>query len=292
MDVTQTNLVEIITQTINTLFQNLFSSIDNNVYSILDDIAFIGPNFLKDSFLENLLGTSSSTGILLISNSLLIGFLLFYCIQLFFCSYTFTPIQKPYQFLCRILLVAIFLNSSFFVCEQTIQINFLLSSSIRNIGEILFQKNICFSELITHLNSIITINDSSLNLFSMDGIIKSIASIGLFNLVFVYSLRYIMIKVFILICPFAILCLTLHSTQWIFKTWLRCFFSLLILQIFISIILLIIFSLDFHSNLFSKLMYIGSIYALIKANSYIRELFGGISTDITSNIGINQKIIK
>ena len=31
-------------------------------------------------------------------------------------------------------------------------------------------------------------------------------------------------------------------------------------------------------------MYIGGIYSLSKANSYMRELIGGISTDISSNL--------
>ena len=35
------NITQIIIETINTILQNLFSSIDNNLYEILDDIIFI-----------------------------------------------------------------------------------------------------------------------------------------------------------------------------------------------------------------------------------------------------------
>ena len=37
------NITQIIIETINTILQNLFSSIDNNLYEILDDIIFINP---------------------------------------------------------------------------------------------------------------------------------------------------------------------------------------------------------------------------------------------------------
>ena len=46
------NITQIIIETINTILQNLFSSIDNNLYEILDDIIFINPDIISDSFFE------------------------------------------------------------------------------------------------------------------------------------------------------------------------------------------------------------------------------------------------
>ena len=55
----------------------------------------------------------------------------------------------------------------------------------------------------------------------------------------------------------------------------------------VSIILLIAFSINNKSgDIFSKLIYIGSMYALIKANSFIKDFMGGLSTDIS--LGINN----
>ena len=93
-----------------------------------------------------------------------------------------------------------------------------------------------------------------------------------------------MIKVFILLSPFCILSLCQNSTSWIFKCWIKSFFSLLFVQILISIILLLTFSINIDSNdILNKLIYIGSIYALTKANNFVKELFGGISTNVSSN---------
>ena len=102
-----------------------------------------------------------------------------------------------------------------------------------------------------------------------------------------------MIKVFILISPFAFLTLTNHSTSWFFRSWIRNFIGLLLLQSLISFILLIIFSIDINNtDLFSKFMYIGGIYALTKANTYIREMIGGISTEITNSFSNIKSFIK
>ena len=72
------NITQTIIDTINTIFETLFASIDNNLYSVLDEITFINSDILNDSNFEKLFGTSTSNGILLIANSLLLGFLLYY----------------------------------------------------------------------------------------------------------------------------------------------------------------------------------------------------------------------
>ena len=47
----QSNITQTIIDTINSIFSNLFSSIDNNLYSILDKLLFINEDILKESFL-------------------------------------------------------------------------------------------------------------------------------------------------------------------------------------------------------------------------------------------------
>lgn len=285
MNASQINITEVIIRTINSLFENLFSSIDNNIYNILDDITFIDSNILKDNLFKNIFGNTAQNGILLIANSLIIGIILYYLFRLLYSYFLSIEIEKPTQFLFKLIIFIIVINCSFFICEQLITINSYISSSIREIGESLFKVNISFTELVKKLNSVINISNSNFNAFSLDGIIKSFISIELLNLVFVQSLRYILIKVFILISPFSILSLINHSTSWFFKTWAKSFFSLLIIQSFISLILLIIFSINSNtSNILTKLMYIGALFAISKSNSYIKELIGGVSTNINNNL--------
>lgn len=293
MNSSSVNITEIIANSINSLFSNLFSSIDNNVYLILDEITFINTDIFNDSFFTKIFGTNSYSGLLLICNSLLISFIIFYCIKLIYSHLTFTTVENPFQFLFKLLIFGILMNSSLFICEQIININSLISLAIREIGENIFNTNINFTEIIKKINTVIVIGNTDFNLFSMDGIIKSFLSFELINLLFTYSLRYILVKIFILISPFAFLSLISNTSNWFFKSWFRGFFALLIIQSFVSIILLIIFSINIGSNnTLLKLLYLSSLYALTKANVYIKELVGGISTTFSNSIITVKNLLK
>ncbi len=293
MQETQNSITQTILETINSLFSSLFSSIDNNIYSVLDDIVFIDEDILKDNFISSFFGTSATTGLILLANSLLIGFAIFYVVRYAYSHYTSSQTEQPFQFLFKLCVFAILANSSYFICEQILHINSLISLAIREVGENIFNCNISFSQLILRINNIVTVDSSSLNIFSLDGVLKSFVSINLLSLLFTYSLRYVVLKVFILITPFAILTLINSSTAWFFKSWFRTILSLLLLQSLVSLILLVIFSTNFSAtDIFSKVICIGSIFALNKANSYIRELIGGISTEVSNNISSLKYILK
>ena len=201
------NITQTIIDTINTIFETLFASIDNNLYSVLDEITFINSDILNDSNFEKLFGTSTSNGILLIANSLLLGFLLYYGFKYLMSHITYHKVDSPFSFVIKIVVFGICMNFSFFIVQMLLDLNSNISLAIRNLGENLFGKNICFSELINTINTKASIDTSSLNIFSIDGLIKSTLSISLLSLVFSYSLRYIMVKVFVLLAPFAFISL-------------------------------------------------------------------------------------
>ncbi len=280
-----TNITESIINTINFIFQKLFSSIDNNLYSVLDDVAFIDSSIIHYSNFDQLLGASTSQGILLISNSLLLGFILYYSFRYLMSHIIATKSEFPSSFIFKLILYGLLMNFSFFILEYVLDLFSYITLSITDLGHSLYNKDVSFSELISIINSDISISTSSLDIFSLDGIIRSMVSFSLLNLVFSYSVRYILVKVFILLAPFAILSLSIDSTSWFFKAWFKNFFSLLFIQILISLILLILFSMDYSSSdLFTKVLYIGGLYGLIKTNSIVRDFIGGISTDFSQNV--------
>ena len=279
------NITQTIIDTINTIFETLFASIDNNLYSVLDQITFISSDILNDKNFEKLFGTSTSNGILLIANSLLLGFILYYAFKYLMSHITYHRVDSPFSFIMKVVLFGICMNFSFFIIEMILDLNSYISLAIRELGKNLFDEEICFSELINTINTNIAVDANSLNIFSVDGLIKSTLSISLLSLVFSYSLRYIMVKVFVLLAPFAFISLSLEATSWFFKSWLKNLFSLLFIQIIVSLVLLILFSLDYSStNLFNKFVYIGGIYALIRANTFVRQFIGGVSTDISQSV--------
>lgn len=182
------------------------------------------------------------------------------------------------------------MNSSLWICSEIINIISLLTDAISDLSYSLFSEETTFSNFINTINQTIYSSNDGFSLLSFDGIIKSFISFGLINLVFTYSLRYIMVLVFVLISPFAFLSLITNSSEWFFKIWLKTFISLLLVQIFISLILLLAFSIPLEQNSnISKLLYIGIIYSLTKANSYMKELFGGISYTVNASLSAFSK---
>ena len=282
----QNNITQTIINTINYIFETLLSSIDNTLYSLLDSLTFINSDILNDKNFEAILGTSASNGIILIANSFLFGIILYFAIKYLLAHFTFSNVEKPHSFIIKLILCGLCMNFSYFILEQFINLIYLTSSSICELGGNLFNKTISFSELINILNQNVAIEGNSLNIFSLDGLIKGTLSISLLSLVFSYSFRYILVKIFILITPFAILSASLNNTSWFFKSWFKNLFSLLFIQILVALILVVLFSMDYSSsNLFVKIVYVGGIYALIKANSIVKDFIGGLSTTITQNVG-------
>lgn len=291
MIIIEVNIVSSLLDSINSIFSSLISSINSNIYTILDDLLFINTGIFDDSSLSNLLGSSPTTGIIYICNSLIYGFVLYYSLSLLLSHLTFVQVQRPSSFIFKILLCVIAINSCWIICYSAIFVNSCITSLIRNVGENLFNTEICFTTLIENLNSTLY-TETTFNLFTFDGLIRAFISIGFVNLAISYSLRYIMIRVFILICPFAILSLSIDKFSWLFKAWCKIFLSLLFLQILVAFILLITFSLQYDPNdIFSQLTYIGSIYALIKANSFLKEFMGGLTTDVNFGMTTIKNLI-
>ena len=281
-----TLLVDLIFNVLNSLFSNVFSSIDSSIYLLLDDITFINIDILENSFFQDFLKSSSKNSILFLANSLLLGILIYYGILFFFSHFTNTYVESPLQFIFKLIIVYILINFSYFICEKIIYVISTISSSIRELGEITFGKSICFSNLLSSLNNSMFLDNESatFEIFSFDSIIKAFSSFGFITLLFSYSLRYIYINILIIFSPFALLSLSLNSTSWIFKTWIKNFISLLLIQVFISIVLLLFFSyLSSDLGKLNQLLYIGLLYSLIQINSFVKELFGGISFNIPNN---------
>ena len=279
------NLVESIRQSLNELFSGLFSSIDNNIYSLLDSLTFVNSKITNEPAINKLLGNNITDGILLICNSLVLGFIIYYAANFLFSHLTYAKVQRPTQFIFKSIIFIALMNSSLWICTQIIDIVSIVTELIKNLGNSAFGYEISFSNLINYINSSVYLKDTGFSIFSFDGIIKSFTSFGLINLLFTYALRYIMLQVFILVSPFAFLCLINDSSAWFFNSWLRSFISMLLVQVLIAIILTLGFSLNLNSETnLSKLLLIGIIYALLKANSFMQEIIGGISTDVSAGI--------
>ena len=77
------------------MFYKIFSSIDNSIYSVLDDFTFIDSDILSDSYFIDIFGYSSKDGILLVANSLILGYLIYYAFKLLLSHLGITQAERP-----------------------------------------------------------------------------------------------------------------------------------------------------------------------------------------------------
>lgn len=263
------------------MLSNLLSSINSNIYSYLDNLVFIDSNITRS--LSYVLGTNFYSGINLICNSLIYGFLIYYSISYFLSYITFSKVESPLQFLFKLVLCALALNCSEFLCSGLISLCSNISQVILELGKDLFSVDISFSSLINNILPNEYFTGGSFSLFSFDGILNTFTTFGFLSLAISYAIRYILLKVLLLISPFSILSLASSKTQNFFKAWFKNLLALLFLQIFISMVLLVCFIINSNDilGLPSQIIHLGMIYTLFKANGFMRDLVGGFSTDVS-----------
>jgi len=281
--VQEVDITQAILETINSLCQSLIDSINNSIFSLIDDLIFIDKSIVKDNFIEKIFG--SSNGLLVLANSLVLAFILYYGIKRFTAYYTGTEQESIHKFIIKAIIVVTFMNFSLSICEYILDINYTLSDVICEIGKKNLGIEISFSALINNFSNL---SKSKFNIFSMDGLLTSTLSLSSFSLVIIFVIRNIIIKLLIYLSPFSFLCLLTKQTSGIFKGWLKSFISILFVQFIVALILLFPFSIikERGSDVLSELMIIGSISILLKSNQLVREFINGtgISTDFNSGI--------
>ena len=287
------NIGDVILETINNLCGSLFSSIDKNIMPELDRLLFLDTDIIKNTRLERIVGTNLNTGLLVLANSLLTAFVIYYAIRRFTAFYLGNEVESPYQFLVKTFIIAILVTASLALCSTTVSFTSEISDFICELGHNVTGQTISFQTMIKKLS---TSKHDEFNMFSFEGILTSMISISSFSLMLAFAFRYILTKVLIMLSPFAILCLINKSTSGLFRSWLKSFFSLLLIQVIISIIMVLVFTIikEDDSSMFSKLMLLGSTFALIKSNQFVKEFINGtgISTDFNSGIAGLKSIIR
>lgn len=278
------NIPEILNNSISSLINNLLVSVDNNVFSVLDELAFIDASTINDKYFISFFTNSFS--IVSLSKALLFGVLLYYAISYLFSFLTCSNFQKPIHFLTKLFFSALLIHFSSSICEAIINFFDLLTNILRDLGVVLFSIKLSFSlvyERISHL--FLADLSSPFSFFSFDGVLKSCISFGFINLLFTYAVRFIFIKILILISPFAFLSIALDQSKWIFKIWLKNFVGQLFTQLFICVILLIMFSFqNSFGETTTKLLYIATLFCLIKGSSFVKDFTSGFTSDVSTSL--------
>ena len=65
---------------------------------------FVNSDILHDNYFSKIFGTSTTNGILLIANSLLLGILLYFAVKYFISHITFIESERPFPFIFKLII--------------------------------------------------------------------------------------------------------------------------------------------------------------------------------------------
>lgn len=258
----------------------------------MDDLIFINPGITKN--IIPIIGATPFRGMTLLCNSLIYGFLLYYAISYLLSHITYTQIEKPFQFVFKLILCSIALNFSEYICSSIISLFYTISEIILDLYTPYAFFDVSFASFLDNVIPSDYFSTNSFNLFNFDGILKSTISFGFLSLAVSYAVRYILLKVLVILSPFAILSLCSSKTSFFFKSWLKSFLALLFLQVLVAIILVVCIAINKTDSLLlpSQLFHLSMIYSLFKANSFVKEFIGGLSIDVNLSFPNPASLLK
>lgn len=260
---------------INVLSEKLISSIESQVYDVLDDIISIGPEILKSEPLKYIFFPNKINGIILIANSLILFYVCYYIFTRIICMYNGNTVENVNKFILKMIIVVLLVNSSYYICEEILNINKIFSESIDKFSYDIIGEEVNFKSFKKEILSLkdVVENDT----LTIDGIIKSMVALGSMSVLVTFAIRYVTIIFLLLVSPFAIVCFFSNVTRGISKTWGKLLFVNLIIQIFVKLFLVIPLAYKDKNDMVYKVVLLGSMYILYKINNFVREFTMQIS---------------
>jgi len=266
---------------INTVAEKIFKEVEGEVYVLLDKLLVITPEILNQEPLKNLFFESKQSGVIILTSSFLIFFTLYFVFLKISSMYTGTETENIFKFIIRIIISAILMSTSFYICYEILHINYLFTEVIKGLCQDAVGGTVSFynlKETITDLGKYMS-ND----FLSIDGMIKGLISFGAINLVLNFSIRYATIIFLILLSPLAFMFSASNITLGFFKSWMKTFILNLMIQSIVMVILTIPLSFKEKNDIMFKIVMVGTIYILYKLNNFTKELFGNMYQEFNSN---------
>lgn len=264
-----------IINSINTIAEKIFKSVEKDVFKNLDILVNISPKILKEEPLNKIFTEDLNSNIILLISSFIILFAISYIVSRMILLYNGEQQTSVFKFILRVGVCTIFSISSFYLMETLLNINSLFTSVIANIGEDITHEKICFNslrEIVIDLNKYM-----GEDFLSLDGMIKGVISFGAVTLLLHFSIRYTTVIFLILISPITIMFASSDITYDIFSSWLKMLLINLFIQNIVVIIIIIPLGFKKINTVMFKIVLVGVIYLLYRINGFSREILGNIS---------------
>lgn len=270
--------VQNIINSLNSVAEKLFRSIEGQVYEEIDKIVNIAPNIFKDEPLKNIFSQDKVSILIVIANALILFYIIYFAFSKMISVYNGNKSQSVYNFVIRLVLVTFLVNSSYLILKEVINLNYIFTDSIDKALEQIAGTSINFENL---KESILKINDLlKSDMLSLNGVIKGVISFGSISILISFAVRYVTIIFLLIISPFAFVSLSSNLTVGIFKTWIKTLFVTLMVQVVVKFVIFIPIMYKHTSSLSYKVVLVGAIYILYKVNNFTREIFAKISSDL------------
>ena len=107
-----------ILNTINTLSNNLFSSINKSVLPELDRLIFMNDEVVKTDYIEKIMGVDFQHGLLVVAEFVLCAFVVYYALRRFTAFYSGKEVESPYQFFVKAIAIGIIASFSLSICSR------------------------------------------------------------------------------------------------------------------------------------------------------------------------------
>ena len=264
-----------IISTINTVAEKIFSSVEGELYPLLDKIVVIAPNILKQEPLKNMFFENKSVAMTLVAMSFITFFVLYFAFSRIVSMYSGEETESLWKSIVQIIVFAIFTSTSYYICKEILNLNYLFTEVIKSSLEDVIGKDVSFANLkeaITDLNKYM-----SSDFISIDGMIKGLISFGTVSLVLNFSIRYVNVIFLLLVSPIAFMMGASQLTRGLLNTWLKLLVTNLLTQEVTIIIISIPLAFKEVNSIMFKIVLVGTIYMLYKLNNLTRELFANIS---------------
>lgn len=272
---------ENIINSLNTVSEKLFKSMDGEVYSKIDKLVNITPKIFKDPPLKEVFFQDKVNLLILIANSLILFYVIYFIVLKLISVYNGNKSQSVYMFVLKLIIVSVLVNSSYYLCEEVINLISLFTDCVDGGLNSIVGNAINFENL---KETIINIDDfMKADMLSLDGIIKGVISFGSISILINFAIRYVTIIFLVIISPFAFASLSSELTIGIFNTWIRTFFVTLMVQVIVKFIIFIpLLYKNINSTLYKAIL-VGSLYIIYRINNFTKEIFSRITSGIPKN---------
>lgn len=236
-----------------------------NFYKMLDEVAFLNCDFLGVGSGGNILDNTKkiADAVIGLSNLVVWGILIIYSLKILFGYFISKRFDTPWKFFVRMIIFGVLSNAAFFICYTGIFFSENCTEYIRSyVGENQTSFNILEEYVIDD------------NIQELDGVGSSYSFEALITiLIYVFTLfvgiclcmRYILIKLLILLSPIFFVLGGFKSSEKIFFCWCKVFFSLIFAQVLYCIVIAIINFVNLDDKLFSQ-FFIFSILLFVCKN--------------------------